>query len=145
MVNSHFCPKMRESRVAELKSKEAFPTDLRESNVVLVVRREHEDGLSPEDYDFLSKSVVPEIYRITGLPTPDQLRDESEENLKAFELAAKERVAQEIVSFEDKKIGEMYISDDKQATSIRDPALARSSLISPTQRSWTRSKRLSIS
>ena len=113
-----FLPEDAESHVAELKSKEAFPTDLRESNVVLVVRREHADGLSPEDYDFLSKSVVPEIYRITGLPTADQLRDESEKNLNGFELAAKERVAQEIVSFEDKKVGEMFVSDDKQATLI---------------------------
>lgn len=113
-----FLPEDASSRVAELKSKEAFPDDLRESNVVLVVRREHEDGLLPEDYEFLSKSVIPEIYRIAGLPTPEQRRDASDEEERAFEAAAKDHVVQEIVTFETKHVGDMFVSDDKQATSI---------------------------
>ena len=63
-----FLPEDAASRVAEGKFKQAFPDDLRQSNIVLVVRREQGDGLLPEDYDFLSRWVIPEVRRISGLP-----------------------------------------------------------------------------
>ncbi len=112
-----FLPEDAASRVAEDKFKQAFPDDLRQSNIVLVVRREQGDGLLPEDYDFLSLSVIPEIRRISGLPAADQSTEDAGDILGA-EAAAKERIVQGIDSFEEKRIGEMYISDDKQATSI---------------------------
>ena len=42
-----FLPEDAASRIAEAKFKEAFPDDLRSSNVVLVVRREGGEGLLP--------------------------------------------------------------------------------------------------
>ena len=112
-----FLPEDAASRVAEAKFKEAFPDDLDQSNIVLVVRREQGDGLSPEDYEFLSKWVIPELHRIAGLPTAEE-SNEVAEDLVVAEAAAKERPAQGINSFEDKRIGELYISDNKKATSI---------------------------
>ena len=115
-----FLPEDSASRVAELKFKDAFPDDQHSSNLVLVVRREQGEGLLPEDYDFLSRSVIPEIHRIAGLPTPEQQRNEDlDESMAAKAAAAAEaRIAQGIESFEDKRIGDMFISENKQATSI---------------------------
>jgi len=112
-----FLPEDAASRIAEAKFKEAFPDDLDQSNIVLVVRREQPEGLLPEDYEFLSKWVIPELHRIAGLPTEDELSEDATDHVAA-EAAAKERIAQGINSFEDKRIGELYISDNKQATSI---------------------------
>lgn len=112
-----FLPEDSASRVAEVKFKEAFPNDQNQSNVVLVVRREQKEGLLPEDYEFLSRWVIPELRRIAGLPVDDESIDDAEDPV-ATAAAAKTRVAQGIDSFEDKRVGEMYISDNKQATSI---------------------------
>jgi len=112
-----FLPEDAASRVAEAKFKAAFPDDLDQSNIVLVVRREQGKGLLPEDYEFLSKWVIPELHRIASLPTAEE-SSAAEEDPVVAEAAAKERIAQSIHSFEDKRIGELYISDDKQATSI---------------------------
>lgn len=112
-----FLPEDAASRVAEVRFKEAFPNDQNQSNIVLVVRREQGEGLLPEDYEFLSRWVMPELRRIAGLPADDQATDEAEDPV-ATAAAAKTRVAQGIDSFEDKRVGEMYISDNKQATSI---------------------------
>ena len=112
-----FLPEDSASRVAEVKFKEAFPNDQNQSNVVLVVRREQPEGLLPEDYEFLSRWVIPELRRIAGLPVDDESIDDAEDPV-ATAAAAKTRVAQGIDSFEDKRVGEMYISDNKQATSI---------------------------
>ena len=113
-----FLPEDAASHVAERKSKDAFPNDLRESNIVLVVRRESNEGLVPEDYEFLSQAVIPELHKIAELPTPEQLRDLDEHAAALEAAAAKDRVAQEIVSFDAKHVGDMYVSDDRQATSI---------------------------
>ncbi len=112
-----FLPEDAASRVAEAKFKEAFPDDLDQSNIVLVVRREQGEGLLPEDYEFLSRWVIPELRRIAGLPTEEDLSEDVEDPVAA-EAAAKARIAQGIDSFEDKRVGELYISDNKQATSI---------------------------
>ncbi len=112
-----FLPEDSASRIAEIQFKEAFPNDQNQSNIVLVVRREQGEGLLPEDYDFLSRWVMPELHRIAGLPTEEESTDDTEDPA-VTEAAAKTRIAQRIDSFEDKRVGEMYISDDKQATSI---------------------------
>ncbi|MEI6538193.1 MAG: MMPL family transporter [Planctomycetota bacterium] len=112
-----FLPEAAASRVAEAKFKAAFPNDLNQSNIVLVVRREQDEGLQPEDYDFLSQSVIPELHRITGLPTAEE-SDAATEDEIASAAPTTARVAQAIDSFEDKRVGDLYISDNKQATSI---------------------------
>ncbi len=111
-----FLPEDAASRVAEEKFKQAFPDDLRQSNIVLVVRREQGEGLLPEDYDFLSRWVIPELHRIAELPTEESIEEAGDPVLA--EEAAKKRLVQGIDSFEDKRVGEMYISDNAQATSI---------------------------
>ncbi|MEJ7593554.1 MAG: MMPL family transporter [Planctomycetaceae bacterium] len=112
-----FLPEDAASRVAEVKFKEAFPDVLNQSNIVLVVRREQREGLLPEDYDFLSRWVLPELRRIAGLPNEEDLSEDAEDQVAA-EAAAKARIPQGIDSFEDKRVGDLYISDNKQATSI---------------------------
>ena len=112
-----FLPEDAASRIAEAKFKETFPDDLDQSNIVLVVRREQGEGLLSEDYEFLSRWVIPELRRIAGLPTEEDLSEDVEDPVAA-EAAAKARIAQGIDSFEDKRVGELYISDNKQATSI---------------------------
>ena len=112
-----FLPEAAASRVAEAKFKAAFPNDLNQSNIVLVVRREQDEGLQPEDYDFLSQSVIPELHRIAGLPTAEESDADTDDEI-ASAATTTARIAQAIDSFEDKRVGDLYISDNKQATSI---------------------------
>lgn len=120
-----FLPEDAPSRVAETKFKEAFPNDLHASNLLLVIRRENAEGLQTEDYDFISGTVVPELHRLAGLPMPEEFRHhdeqetgESETGVSSPEVPAEERIVQEIHWFQDKRIGDMLISDNKQATFV---------------------------
>ncbi len=116
-----FLPKDSPSRIATEGFREAFPNDLLASTLVLLVRRESSEGLLPSDYDYMSTQVIPEIHRIAKLPMPeDQLAAKA--GLKAegdrLLVADVANIVQNITWFADKKIGELFISEDKQATTI---------------------------
>jgi len=127
-----FLPKDSPSRLATDGFREAFPNDLLASTLVLLVRRESDEGLLPTDYDFVSEHVIPEIHRIAKLPMPaDQLAVDAGLAPALTEEAAtaesgdapskndpEAKIVQNITWFADKKIGELFISDDKQATTI---------------------------
>ena len=121
-----FLPEDSPSRVAEAKFKDAFPDDSHSSNLALIVRRESPEGLLPDDYAFLSKIVVPELHRLAGLPTPEELENGDLEETSgdaatvdhSSEVLAEKRIVQDIQWFETKHIGDMLVSDNKQATSI---------------------------
>jgi len=116
-----FLPKDAPSRLAMEEFREAFPHDMLASTLVLLARRESEEGLLPSDYEFLSSRVIPELHRIAGLPMPGQAGDAEVEGQSAAPPsapAADSNIVQRIQWFADRKIGDLLISEDKQATSI---------------------------
>lgn len=126
-----FLPEDAPSRVATEGFREAFPNDLLASTLVLLVRRESEEGLLPSDYEFVTEHVIPEIHRLADLPMPsDQLAADAgiaAESPVDGEVAVTRpvpaesvdaNIVQNITWFADRKIGELFISDDKQATTI---------------------------
>lgn len=115
-----FLPEDSPSRIATEGFREAFPNDLLASTLVLLVRRESDEGLMPSDYEFLSARVIPEIHRIAQLPMPDdQLAAEAGVTTEtAPSVVTDSNIVQGITWFADKKIGDLFISEDKQATTI---------------------------
>ena len=126
-----FLPEDAPSRVATEGFREAFPNDLLASTLVLLVRRESEEGLLPSDYDFVTEHVIPEIHRLADLPmpsdklaadagiAPDTAADDAvSETAKSSPEGSEANIVQNITWFADRKIGELFISDDKQATTI---------------------------
>lgn len=115
-----FLPEDSPSRLANDAFHQAFPKDQKRSTLALIARRESDaadaEGLLQSDYDFLSRQVIPELHRIAGIPHPDELREEPDDESAAE--VQQSGVIQEIVWFEDRKIGELLISEDRQATSI---------------------------
>jgi hypothetical protein len=76
-----FLPDDVPSRLAEEGFRTAFPEDMLESSIVLVVRREAGDqGLEDADRQFIVNVLVPELHRLAGVPMP---RDEEDEELAA--------------------------------------------------------------
>lgn len=116
-----FLPKDSPSRIATEGFREAFPNDLLASTLVLLVRRESPEGLFPSDYEFITTRVIPEIHRIAKLPLPDEQLAADAGMIPAEKDASTDvapNIVQGITWFADKKIGELFISEDKQATTI---------------------------
>ncbi len=138
-----FLPPNSDSVVANAAFREAFPDDQMRSTVVLIARRESgTDGLLSTDYDFVAQQVVPELHRIAGLPLPGQEPEETgetaAEGAAASEAPAaagstesegpaaataagsksRQQIVQSIAWFEDRKVGELLVSEDRQATTI---------------------------
>lgn len=115
-----FLPEDAPSRLATEGLHKAFPNDLLASTLVLLVRRESEEGLVPGDYDFVTTRVLPEIHRIAHLPMPDEQLAADAGMKSAFPQTddSESNIVQKITWFADNKIGELFISDDKQATTI---------------------------
>ena len=134
-----FLPKDSPSRIANTMFRQAFPNDQMRSTLVLIARRESGDeGLLPSDFDYLSQQIIPELHKIVGLPLPNrdvpEEADEaavegSDENSTAepatepkpeqkSDGASNSNIVQGIAWFEDRKVGDLLISEDKQATSI---------------------------
>jgi RND superfamily putative drug exporter len=114
--------------------RQAFPDDQMRSTLVLIARRESDvEGLQPSDFDYLAQQVLPELHKIVGLPMPNREIEEQEqsgdtaaeetaeaniEKSSATKEAKSARIVQSIAWFEDRKVGDLLISEDKQATSI---------------------------
>ncbi|MFY8056163.1 MAG: MMPL family transporter, partial [Planctomycetaceae bacterium] len=133
-----FLPENSDSVIANGVFREAFPDDQMRSTVVLIARRESgTEGLLPSDFDFVAQQVVPELHRIVDLPVPGQEDEQSAEGeqsgavpepddaagVKSEAAAAgaaggKQQIVQSIAWFEDRKVGELLVSEDKQATTI---------------------------
>ncbi|MFY8058653.1 MAG: MMPL family transporter, partial [Planctomycetaceae bacterium] len=109
--------------------------------VVLIARRESgTEGLLPSDFDFVAQQVVPELHRIAELPVPGQEEEQSAEGessgdvpvpedaagtksvvsevVAAGQSEPKQQIVQSIAWFEDRKVGELLVSEDRQATTI---------------------------
>ncbi|MFM7056094.1 MAG: MMPL family transporter [Planctomycetota bacterium] len=145
-----FLPLDSPSRVANAAFREAFPGDQMRSTLVLVARRESgEEGLLEEDFEYLSRHVIPGLHRMAGI-AQDRDDDETEESSSepadgasgdtatsldsapasvpvatgspvADAPARKDeprQLVQEIMTFEDRRVGDLLISEDGQATSI---------------------------
>ncbi|MCA9033615.1 MAG: MMPL family transporter [Planctomycetaceae bacterium] len=134
-----FLPSDSPSRLAELGFRTAFPDDMLESSVVLVVRREDgsvdrdnaefKAGLQNSDKLFITDVLVPELYLLTGLKreADELLSEEIEEQERRSAALTKEQVARqdrlrEIVHdiqwFQDPKIGDLLNSEDGKASLI---------------------------
>ncbi len=116
-----FLPEDSPSRKATEEFREAFPNDMLASTLVLLVRRESEGGILDSDYEFLRKKVIPEIHRIAKIPTPEQqLSADAGIETAVAELpkVSPDNIVQQITWFDDNKIGDLLISEDKQAATI---------------------------
>ncbi|MFO0979150.1 MAG: MMPL family transporter [Planctomycetaceae bacterium] len=120
-----FLPEDAPSRVATEAFHQAFPNDMLKSTLVLLARRESgSEGLLDSDFEFLSTRVIPELHRITSVPLPgDETAEEPVESKPEGDVADKTpqdatRIVQNITWFADRKIGDLLISEDKQATTI---------------------------
>lgn len=116
-----FLPEDSPSRVALTAFREAFPHDMLSSTLVLLARRDSgEEGLLASDYDYLKTQVIPELHRIAGLPMPDEEAEESDgaENPVSEAAASGSGIVARIRWFEDRKIGDLLVSEDKHATTI---------------------------
>ena len=129
-----FLPKDSPSRIANTMFRQAFPDDQMRSTLVLIARRESDaDGLQPSDFDYLAQQVLPELHKIVGLPMPNREQEEQEESVESAAVDSDDenaekpavkvetkssRIVQSIAWFEDRKVGDLLISEDKQATSI---------------------------
>jgi RND superfamily putative drug exporter len=136
-----FLPENSDSVVANGVFREAFPDDQMRSTVVLIARRESgTEGLLPSDFDFVAQQVVPELHRIAELPVPGQEEEQSAEGessgdvpvpedaagtksvvsevVAAGQSEPKQQIVQSIAWFEDRKVGELLVSEDRQATTI---------------------------
>ncbi|MFM7036433.1 MAG: MMPL family transporter [Planctomycetaceae bacterium] len=143
-----FLPQDSPSRVANAAFRDAFPGDQMRSTLVLVARRESGgEGLLDDDFAWLSEHVIPELHRMSGVPrerddetasgdasTDANAAASTTENATGGEAVsetakqaapdaparknATRQLVQEIMSFEDRKVGDLLISEDRQATSI---------------------------
>lgn len=109
-----FLPEDAASRLAEQEFRAAFPNDILASSLVVVVRRESgPEGLTPDDRDFISKVLVPGLHDVAGLPL-----SEDTGGVAAPGSESPETLVQDINWFENRRIGDLLISEDQQATLI---------------------------
>lgn len=133
-----FLPVDVPSRLAEQGFRRAFPEDMLESSIVLVVRREvGEQGLIDADRQFIVNTLVPELHRIAGLPLPadeDQaeLLESTSENDTADPAdnaedaldspatlpTSETSLVHRIQWFQDQKIGDLLDSEDGKASLV---------------------------
>lgn len=124
-----FLPPDSPSRLAEQGFRTAFPEDMLESSIVLVVRREIGDqGLESGDRDFIVRMLVPELHRIAKLPLPteeDELLEIAGLEQAAATTAAnpssdtsQRSLVHRIQWFEDQKIGDLLDSEDGKASLV---------------------------
>lgn len=108
-----FLPEDAASRVAEEEFRAAFPNDILASSLVVVVRRESgPDGLTDADRQFISEVMVPDLHQLAGLP----YSEDSADDRSAF--GTSDALVQDINWFENRRIGDLLISRDGQATLI---------------------------
>ena len=138
-----FLPDDAPSRLAEIGFRTAFPDDMLESSVVLVVRREAGSvdrnktdvraGLQPEDRLFITQVLVPELHQLTGLQLPADELDQAARSDNGEPLADSEpqavkpltesqqrlsQIVHNIQWFKDPKIGDLLDSEDGKASLI---------------------------
>ncbi len=123
-----FLPEDAPSRIATEGFREAFPNDMLASTMVLLARRTSgSDGLLESDYAFLRHRVIPELHRIAGLTMPEEELD-ADAGIASSTSAPKENtqnseppiadLVERITWFDDTKIGDLLVSEDKKATTI---------------------------
>ena len=133
-----FLPDDSPSRLAEIGFRTAFPDDMLESSVVLVVRREDgsvdrnktevKPGLQDEDRRFITDVLVPELHDLTGLPitdkgaSPEDSAKDSSANADATKLSESQKRLSQIVHkiqwYQDQKIGDLLDSEDGKASLV---------------------------
>ncbi len=120
-----FLPENSPSRLAELGFRTAFPEDMLESSIVLVVRREvGDEGLEPRDRQFIVEKLVPDLHRIARLPVPNaevEATAESESDSPARSASGKAVTAglvHRIQWFQDQKLADLLDSEDGKASLV---------------------------
>ncbi|MGE5194178.1 MAG: MMPL family transporter [Deltaproteobacteria bacterium] len=108
-----FLPADSPSRRADRLFNQAFPHDLISSSIVIVFSRESADGLQSADLEFIKNSVKPRLREIAGAPAdgggpPDDHTPQSSEG----------PVISRIRAFDDKGVGALLISRDRQSTLV---------------------------
>lgn len=108
-----FLPATMPSRQGESLLNQAFPERKTSSNIVVVVHREEEGGLTDADKDFIEETLKPALLaireRYNAQPT-DAANNESR--------PAPEKLFGTIHTFADTGIGELLVSDDQKASLI---------------------------
>eukprot|EP00913_Durusdinium_trenchii_P008886 g8352.t1 len=102
-----YIPDNYPSRQGEALFQSAFTSDLYGSSIAIVVRRESpEHGLQEQDYEFVRRVLKPRLEQID--------KDELAEYRKTVDRDA-ESVVTQILTPDDTGVGELLVSDDKQA------------------------------
>lgn len=108
-----FLPATMPSRQGELLLNQAFPERKTSSNIVVVVHREEEGGLTDADRDFIEETLKPALIAIRDrfdAPTTEGVNDDS--------TTAREKLISSIHTFSDTGIGELLVSEDQKASLI---------------------------
>ncbi|MFN8707163.1 MAG: MMPL family transporter [Planctomyces sp.] len=136
-----FLPETSPSRQAEANFRSAFPDDVLASSLVLVVRRESSaDGLTDADRAFISDVLVPDLHQLIGIPmreknvrnesgdseaTADANRVRSSSGSSSAVTQARAGVTRDLAEmvhliqwFEDARIGDLLVSDDRHASLV---------------------------
>ncbi len=129
-----FLPGSSPSRMAEASFREAFPDDVLASSLVLVVRRESgSDGLTDGDREFISDVLVPDLHRLLNFPSknaedsgssPTPAEQSAQPSIQEPPKSGKKtpadfrKLVHEIQSFEDPRIGDLLVSDDRHASLV---------------------------
>jgi len=109
-----FLPEDAASRLAESGFRKAFPNDMLASSLVVVVRRENgSDGLTDADRAFISNVMIPDLHDIAGVALNPDGSDETSAIKGEFA-----DLVQDINWFENRRIGDLLVSEDGQATLI---------------------------
>jgi RND superfamily putative drug exporter len=125
-----FLPGTSPSRMAEASLRAAFPDDVLASSIVIVVRRESgTEGLTDADRQFIADLLIPDLHQLLRLPLDDDngqvnrgiVRTENSPQTRAgvslpsIDFSKKVHAIQ---WFEDPRIGDLLVSDDKRASLV---------------------------
>lgn len=108
-----FLPATMPSRQGELLLNQAFPDRKTSSNIVVIVHREEEGGLTDADRDFIEETLKPALLAIRDrfdAPAAGSVHDRSS--------PTRDKLFGSIHTFSDTGIGDLLVSDDQKASLI---------------------------
>jgi len=114
-----FLPKDSPSLLGEKLFKRAFPDDLLASSIVIVVRREHGDqGLTPEDLNFIEKKLKPQLQKIADADPTEEPKTKNTSDEDSSETKTNSSNISRIRTYTDKAIGDLLQSEDDKASLV---------------------------
>ncbi|MFK7777724.1 MAG: MMPL family transporter [Gimesia sp.] len=114
-----FLPEDSPSLQGEELFKLAFPDDLLASSIVIVVRREHGDqGLTPEDLNFIENILKPQLQKIADAGQTQDANSNTSSEEDSSETKTNSSNISRIRTYTDKAIGDLLQSEDNKASLV---------------------------